>query len=101
MNTTVFTKLLTFLDQLDHQRISYTLARQREDALMVLVAVPGERWEIEFRSDGAIEIEKFISTGEIHEAESLSELFARYADQEEQTGSPEVISLPTVTDKVA
>ena len=101
MNTAVFTNLLAFLDQLDHQRISYTLAHQREDALMVLVAVPGERWEIEFRNDGTIEVEKFISTGEIHEAESLSELFARYADQEEQTDSPEVITPPTVTDKVA
>ena len=101
MNTTAFTKLLAFLDQLDHQHISYTLAHQREDALMVVVAVPGERWEIEFRSDGTIEVEKFISTGEIHEAESLSELFARYADQEEQTDSPEVIAPPPVTDKVA
>jgi hypothetical protein len=101
MNTAVFTSLLAFLDQLDHQCISYTLAHQREDALMVLVAVPGERWEIEFRRDGAVEIEKFISTGEIHGAESLSELFARYADQEERPGSPEVIAPPTVTDKVA
>lgn len=101
MNTAVFTNLLAFLDRLDHQRISYTLAHQREDALMVLVAVPGERWEIEFRSDGAIEIEKFISTGEIHEAESLSELFARYADQEEQTDASEMNAQPIVTDKVA
>jgi hypothetical protein len=101
MNTTVFTKLLAFLDQLDHQRISYTLAHQREDALMVVVAVPGERWEVEFKSDGAIETEKFISTGEIHGAESLSELFERYADQEEQTDSPEVTIPPIVTDKVA
>lgn len=80
MNTEVFTNLVAFLGKLEHQRISYTLAHNWEDALMVLVAVPGERWEIEFRSDGAVEIEKFISTGEIHGAESLRELFARYAD---------------------
>jgi hypothetical protein len=80
MNTNVFNKLVAFLEKLEHQRISYTLAHNREDALMVLVAVPGERWEIEFRSDGSIEIEKFISTGEIHDAESLGELFVRYAD---------------------
>jgi hypothetical protein len=84
MSTEVFHNLVTFLDKLEHQRISYTLAYHREDALMVLVAVPGERWEIEFRSDGSIEVEKFLSSGEIHGAESLGELFARYADQ----GSP-------------
>jgi hypothetical protein len=86
MNTEVFTNLVTFLEKLDHQGISYTLAHNREDALTVLVAVPGERWEIEFLSDGSVEIEKFISTGEIHDAESLGELFARYADQEDQEG---------------
>jgi hypothetical protein len=80
MNTEVFNNLVAFLGKLEHQRISYTLVHNREDALMVLVAVPGERWEIEFRSDGAVEIEKFISTGEIHGPESLRELFARYAD---------------------
>jgi len=80
MNTEVFPKLVTFLEKLDRQRIIYTLAHHREDALTVLVAVPGERWEIEFLSDGSVEIEKFISTGEIHDAESLGELFVRYAD---------------------
>jgi len=101
MNTAVFTNLVAFLEKLDHQRISYTLAHHREETLTVLVAVPGERWEIEFISDGAIEIEKFISTGEIHDAGSLGELFARYADQEEQTASREVNPLPTVAGKVA
>lgn len=89
MNTEVFNNLVAFLDKLEHQRISYTLAHNREDALMVLVAVPGERWEIEFRSDRSVEIEKFISTGEISDVESLSELFARYTDQEDPADSDE------------
>jgi len=101
MNTTVFTDLVAFLAKLEQQRINYTLAHNREDALTVLVAVPGERWEIEFLSDGSIEIEKFLSTGEIHDAESLGELFARYADQEEQTDPSEENVRPTVTGKVA
>ena len=99
MNTTVFTHLVAFLEKLDHQRISYTLAHNREDALTVLVAVPGERWEIDFRSDGSIDLEKFISTGEIYDAEGLNELFERYADQESQID--EAGTLPTVTGKVA
>ena len=28
---------------------------------MIEVAVPGQRWEIEFMEDGTIDIEKFIS----------------------------------------
>jgi hypothetical protein len=77
MSAKVFNKLVTFLDQLEQQHIGYTLAHNREDALMVLVAVPGERWEIEFQSDGSIEVEKFVSTGEIYDTKSLSELLAR------------------------
>ena len=87
MSTKVFNSLVAFLDKLEQQKISYTLAHNREEAIMVLVAVPGERWEIEFRSDGSVEIEKFISTGEISDAKSLDELFARYADQEENAES--------------
>jgi hypothetical protein len=99
MNTTIFTHLVAFLEKLDHQHISYTLAHNREDALTVLVAVPGERWEIDFRSNGSIDLEKFISTGEIYDAEGLNELFERYADQESQTDKAG--TLPTVTGKVA
>jgi hypothetical protein len=101
MTSVIFNDLVAFLEELDHQRIGYTLAHNRENALTVLVAVPGERWEIEFLSNGSIEVEKFISTGEIYGSESLSELFARYADQEEQSNSSEEIISPIVTNKVA
>ncbi len=30
---------------------------------MVILAVPGERWEVEFFQDGTVEIERFVSTG--------------------------------------
>jgi len=50
---------------------------------MVLVAAPGERWEIEFLADGSVEVEKFTSNGEIHGEDILSELFSRYSDQED------------------
>jgi hypothetical protein len=41
-------KLLNFLTELDSRKIHYTLAHYREEAIMVQVAVPGQRWEIEF-----------------------------------------------------
>ena len=77
-----FDKLTTFLQQLEHGHIHYTLASHRDDAIMVCVTVPGERWEIEFLGDGSVEVERFISNGEIYGEEALSELLTQYRDQE-------------------
>lgn len=75
-------KLTAFLKHLEQVHIHYTLASHREEAIMVLVTVPGERWEIEFFSDGAVEVERFLSSGEICGEEALHELLTRYADRE-------------------
>lgn len=83
MKSNIFDKLVSFLQNLEQQKIVYTLAHHRDEAIMVIVAVPGERWEIEFLSDGSIEVEKFISNGEIAGEESLNELFVRYSEQED------------------
>jgi hypothetical protein len=48
---------------------------------MVIAAVPGERWEVEFLSDGVVEVERFISNGEICGEEIFRELFARYSEE--------------------
>jgi len=48
---------------------------------MVEVAVPGQRWEIEFMINGAIEIEKFVSDGKIFEEGELNTLFDEYSDK--------------------
>jgi hypothetical protein len=61
---------------------------------MVIVAVPGERWEIEFLSDGSVEVEKFFSNGEIAGEEVLSELCDRYSEFDDTTGDlPQKIEL--------
>lgn len=83
MKSNIFDKLVSFLQNLEQQKIVYTLAHYRDDAMMVTVAVPGERWEIEFLSDGSVEIEKFISNGEIVGEEALKDLFDRYSEQED------------------
>ncbi len=74
-------KLTGFLNDLDRQCISYSLKHDRDESITVEVALPGERWEIEFLLDESVEIEKFISSGEIYGEASLEELFDRYADQ--------------------
>ncbi len=83
MSDNVFNKLMRFLDYLEQRGISYSLARPRDEAMMVSVAVPGERWEIEFLDDGSVEVERFISNGEIDGEEVLKVLFARYSEHQE------------------
>jgi hypothetical protein len=68
-------KLTTFLGDLEQHRIYYTLAHHRDEAVMVTVSIPGERWEVEFFVDGAVEVERFFSTGSIAGPELLTELF--------------------------
>jgi len=72
-------RALAFLDQLEAAHIAYRLEHVR-DALMVSVAVPGERWEIEFFPDDHVEVERFVSTGVIENEDRLADLLAQYAD---------------------
>ncbi len=80
MNKNGFTKLTSFLTQLEQHKIHYTLAHHRDEAIMVMTATPGERWEIEFFNDGSVEIERFTSCDEIEGETVLNELFAAYVE---------------------
>lgn len=51
--------LLDFLSRLKEQRTHFRLSTVRPDAVMVEVALPGERWELEFFADGHVETEVF------------------------------------------
>lgn len=70
-------KLISFLEKLDENKIYYELNKVR-DAIMVEIAVPGERWEVEFFADGNVEVEKFVSQGEIFDEEELDKLFSDF-----------------------
>ncbi len=73
--------LLSFLNDLRTSHIHYKLGQIRDDAILVDVAVPGERWEIEFMEDGSIEVEIFRSDGQIHDAAMLQQLLGRHSDE--------------------
>ena len=93
MKRSVFDKLTAFLTDLEGRQISYTLSHNREEAIMVNIAAPGERWEIEFLEDGSIEVERFVSDGEVHNEEILDDLLARYRSEDDHIDSPmEVVS---------
>jgi hypothetical protein len=76
--------LLEFLDQLEEKKISYELSapscKKMRPAIMVTVNIPGQRWEVEFMLDGSLEIEKFVSNGEIYDEHEIDVLFRDYSD---------------------
>ena len=61
-------------------RISFRLDSVRDESLMVIISVPGQRWEVEFMEDGTIEIEKFLSTGKILYESEIENLFKNFSD---------------------
>jgi hypothetical protein len=87
MSTTVLTSasfksMLELLNRLETAKIAYTLTKVRPDAITARVSVPGERWEVEFADYGddvQIEVERYVSSGEIADEASLDDLFARHS----------------------
>jgi hypothetical protein len=69
-----------FLNKLDEVGIFHKLDKVREEAVMVEVTVPGQRWEVEFMDDGSVEIEKFISDGDMYDEKELETLFRDFSD---------------------
>ena len=62
-------------------RFFIDLSKVRPEAIMVEVAVPGQRWEIEFMDDGTIQIEKFKSAGGVmYDERELEVLFNEFSD---------------------
>lgn len=75
----VYACLLGFLTKLDENEIEYTLMHNRPEAIAILIATPGDRWEIEFLEDGSIEVERFSSTGELRGEEAIADVLALMA----------------------
>ncbi len=74
-------KLLDFLSELSKRNIFYSLSTIRPDAIMVEIAVPGERWEVEFFADGHLEVETFIANPiGIEGEDAIKRLFNNFSD---------------------
>jgi len=63
--------------ELDASNTHYSLTSVREGAVMVQIAFPGERWEVEFFDDREPELEVFRSDGEIRGNETLNQLLLK------------------------
>jgi hypothetical protein len=69
-----------FLNRLRQAKIHFILASHRDDTIMVQIAVPGERWKVEFMPDGKLEIERFRSDGQIAGHREIEVLFRDFGD---------------------
>ena len=79
-DTFELSNLLEFLNKLEEKNIYYQLNKIREEAIMVEVVVPGQRWEIEFLDDGTVDVEKFISDKDFYDESELDGLFREFKD---------------------
>jgi len=73
-------EFIHFLNKLEDSNIFYKLTKVRNEAIMVEITVPGQRWEVEFMEDGTVEIEKFISDGCYYDVKELETLFKDFSD---------------------
>ncbi len=78
LNGSSLAHLSAFLIKLDGACIAYQLTSVREGAVMVQIAVPGERWEIDFFPDRPIEVEVFRGGGLIAGPEAIESLFVTH-----------------------
>jgi hypothetical protein len=63
-----------FIRDLGASGTKFALTSVREGAIMVQIALPGERWEVEFFDDREPEVEVFRSDGTISGPEVLAKL---------------------------
>ena len=79
---TIYNRLLEFLCELEQKHIYNTLEHARAQAIMVVVDVPGSKWEIEFMDDGSVEVEQFETKGGIRGEEALADLWAFIGEED-------------------
>ncbi len=72
-------KLIKILNTLEEANIYYKLDKCNDEYIMIDVAIPGERWEIEV-SDEDIRIERFKSYGDIMGEEGIELLLEECTD---------------------
>jgi hypothetical protein len=57
--------LFDLLARLDEAKISYILSRHRSDTIQVLIAVIGQRIEIDVFADGHMDVSRFVGNEDI------------------------------------
>lgn len=71
-------ELLQLLALFKKHKIYHKIENVRDEAIMIEIVVPGERWEVEFLEDGSIEVEIFHSDGKMFGREKITALLKQY-----------------------
>lgn len=74
----LFRKFVDFLSELDSRDLTYELLHTSWNAVMVQVFVQGSHWEVEFFSDGRVQVEIFRSDGKIQDESILPALLKEW-----------------------
>jgi hypothetical protein len=62
-------------------KIYHTVAGTRAGAITVHIVIPGERWEVDFCDDGTVDVERFVTTGQIEDGlPALEKLLSEFSD---------------------
>jgi len=79
---------IAFIDRLDEEDIQYTIASMREGAVTVSVTVDEEHWQFDFLTNGRVEVQVFVSDGEVEGESGIDRFFDERAgkddDEEEE-----------------
>lgn len=81
--------LTHLLDRLDESDIHYHLSSVRESSVLVSVTIEEEHWEFEFQADGAVEVQVFVSDGEIEDESGIERFFDEHVGDEEDDDEEE------------
>jgi len=76
--------LTHLLDRLDEADIHYHLSSVRESSVLVSVTIDEEHWEFEFQADGNVEVQVFVSDGEIEDESGIERFFDEHVGDEEE-----------------
>ncbi len=71
---------IRLLNKFEDGKISFKLDKYLADSISIIIAIPGERWEVDINQKGEVQVEKFKSNGEIFEASMIDELLKDFSD---------------------
>ncbi len=83
---------IAFIDRLDEEDIQYTITSSREGVATVGVTVDEEHWQFEFLTNGRVEVQVFVSDGEVEGESGIDRFFDEHTgkdDEEEEEDEDE------------
>lgn len=74
---------IAFIDRLDEEDIQYTITSSREGVATVGVTVEEEHWQFEFLTNGRVEVQVFVSDGEVEGESGIDRFFDEHTGKDD------------------